>query len=83
MTENHLSELHTKGELSEKGLLKESYSEELQDLKHELTLEGKAYVKELLKDPKYQKEFLKMALEEAKQNPQIAGELIRSAIRQL
>jgi predicted transcriptional regulator len=80
MNLENLFELHVKGELSEKGLLKESYSEEKDDLIHELTRTGKEQVKELLRDPKYQKEFLKMALEEAKNNPQIARELIKNAI---
>jgi predicted transcriptional regulator len=81
--ENDLSELHTKGQLCEKGLLKETYSEESNELEHQLTDEGKAQIREILKDRHYQKEFMKMALEEAQNDPKIARELIISAIKRI
>ena len=82
-SESDLSELRTKGQLCEKGLMKESYSEESNDLVHELTEEGHAQIREILKDKHYQKEFLRLALEEANNDPQIAGELMRSALMRI
>jgi len=60
--------------------MKESYSEELNELVHELTDEGLVHIRELLKDKTYQKQFLQMALEEANNDPKIARELVKSAL---
>ena len=83
MLENFLSELQIKGQLSEKGLLKESYSEETEDLKHELTERGKEEIRKILSEPKYREIFIKMAMEEARNNPEIARELLKSAKEKL
>jgi len=79
----NLKELHIKGELSEKGYLKESFDEEKDDLKHELTELGRNEIKEILKEPFYQKMFIKLALEESKNHPEIAGEIMNRALNRL
>jgi hypothetical protein len=77
---NELQELHIKGGLAEKGYLKESYDNTSNDLKHELTALGKAEIKELFKDIEYRKEYMRLALEEAKKHPAQAKEIIKRAI---
>lgn len=77
---NDLQELHIKGELSEKGYLKETYDNDIQDLKHELTDLGKMELRDLFKDEKYRKEFLKLALEEARKNPECYKEIVLAAM---
>ena len=81
-SENDLSELILRGQLCEKGLLKESFNQELNDLSHELTEQGRNEVKKILTDKKYQKMFIQMALEEAG-DPKLAGQLIRNALTRL
>jgi hypothetical protein len=80
---NELYELHLKGELSEKGYLKETYDNQTEDLKHTLTDLGITEIKGILKDPKMKREFLLMAIQEAKGNPEIALELIKNAMQRL
>ena len=78
-----MDELLIKGQLSEKGYLKESYCEEIDDLKHSLTQKGRNEIKEILKEPEYQRIFLQMALNEAGNNPKIARDIVRRAISNL
>jgi hypothetical protein len=80
---NELQELHVKGTLAEKGYLKETYDNELQDLKHELTELGKMELRDILKDPAYKREFLMMAVEEAKKHPNCSKEIIFAAINKV
>lgn len=80
---NELQELHIKGELAEKGYLKETYDNELGDLKHELTDLGKEEVRDLFKDIKYRQEFMKLALEEAKKHPECSKEIIQAAVNKM
>jgi hypothetical protein len=80
---NELQELHIKGELSEKGYLKETYDDEIDDLKHELTELGRMEVRDLFKDPKYRQEFLKLALIEARTHPDCYKEIIIGAMNKI
>lgn len=80
---NELQELHIKGELAGKGYLKETYDNETEDLKHELTALGRAEVRELFKDPSYRKAFLRMAVIEAKRHPDRAKLIICAAVSKL
>jgi hypothetical protein len=80
---NELQELHIKGELSEKGYLKETFDEITQDLKHELTTLGKMEVSDMFKDIKYRQEFLKLALNEARAHPEVGKEIIIAAINKV
>ena len=80
---NELEELHIKGELAEKGYLKETYDRDKGDLKHELTNLGKLELRDILRDPEMKREFLKMAMEEAKKNPKIAKQIILGAVNKL
>lgn len=78
-----IDELHIKGELSEKGFLKESYSNELDDLTHELTDLGREEVRKMLKETKYRKIFMDMVIEASNNNPEIAKDLIIGAMNKL
>jgi hypothetical protein len=80
---NELVELHIKGELSEKGYLKETYDNDKGDLKHELTALGKLELGDILKDPVYKKEFLKMLVEEAKKHPENAKLIIQAGLNKI
>jgi len=76
---NELQELHIKGELAGRGYLKESWDNESNDLKHELTDQGKAEIAQILKDPAYRAEFVKMSIEEArKHSPEVARRILQS-----
>jgi len=77
---NELQELHIRGELSENGYLKETYDNEREELKHELTGLGKNKVRALFKDIKWRQEFMRLALEEAKKHPKNAQMIIKVAI---
>jgi len=79
----NLNELHVKGELSEKGLLKERYDRETDDLVHELTPSGKREIKTMLKSPKYQKALIQMALEESNGDKVKAREILNRAMENL
>ena len=59
---DELQELHVKGKLAEMGYLKESYDNDRQDLKHELTALGKMELRDILRDPEMKREFMKMAI---------------------
>jgi hypothetical protein len=79
-----LQELHIKGKLSEMGYLKETYDNDKQDLKHELTALGKMELRDILKEPEMKREFLKMALEEAKKHsPEQGKKIVLAAINKL
>lgn len=79
---DELQELHIKGELSEKGYLKETYDENIQDLKHDITEKGRIELKEMFKDVKYRQEFMKLALQEAKlRSPEVARAIIQTALK--
>lgn len=80
---NELQELHVKGTLAERGYLKETYDNQTEDLKHELTELGKMELRDILSDPVYKKEFLMMALEEAKKHPDSAREIVIAAINKV
>lgn len=80
---NELQELHIRGELAEKGYLKETYDNDKGDLKHELTGLGKAELRDILKDPEMKREFLKMALEEANKHPGLEDQIFLAAINKL
>jgi len=78
----NLKELHIKGGLAEKGYLKEEYDETTDDLKHELTELGRLEVREMLKDPIYQRMFIQMVMDETK-DIKLARQIIRSAMEKL
>lgn len=80
---NELQELHVKGTLAERGYLKETYDNDKGDLKHELTDLGKMELRDILKDPEMKREFLLMALEEAKKHPNSAKEIVKAAINKV
>jgi hypothetical protein len=80
---NELKELHIKGELAGKGFLKESYDYEIDDLKHELTESGREEIRKLFKDIEWRKEFLKMAVEEAKKYPDQAKLILKEALTKM
>lgn len=80
---NDLQELHIKGQLSEKGYLKETYDNETDDLKHSLTNLGQMEVNDLLKDPEYRREFMIMIAEEAKKHPEVAKQIIQAAMQKI
>jgi hypothetical protein len=50
---------------------------------HELTNLGKLELRDILRDPEMKREFLKMAMEEAKKNPKIAKQIILGAVNKL
>jgi len=54
-------EEHIEGKLCERGLMKESFDSEKNDLVRSLTPEGKEVAKELLKDPEWKRNYVKMA----------------------
>ena len=76
-------ELHVKGELSEKGYLKETFDSETNDLKHKLTDKGLDVIKDLLKNPDYRKQFILMAFEEAKKHPGNEMIIIKAAMKKI
>jgi hypothetical protein len=81
---NELLELHLKGTLSEKGYLKETYDNTKEDLVHSLTDKGRAEIKGLFKDPTYVKEFMQMAVEEAKKHsPEVAKKILVNAVNKV
>lgn len=80
---NELQELHLKGELSEKGYLKETYDNQTEDLKHTLTDLGITEIKGILKDPEMKREFLLMAIQEAKGDPIVFREIIKNVMQRL
>ena len=82
---NELDELQIKGELTGKGLLTEKYNSETDNLEHSLTLDGKAVSLEILKDIKWQREFMKMAIEEANKHidPAVKKAIILEAIQMI
>ena len=80
---DELTELHIKGELAEKGYLKETYDNDKEDLKHELTALGKMELRDILSDPVYKREFLRMAIEEARKYPAHAKEIVQAAINKI
>jgi len=57
----NLMEEHIEGRLCEKGLMKEHYDFEKNDLVRNLTPEGKSVAKNILKSPEWKKEYLKLA----------------------
>lgn len=81
---DEFKELHIKGTLAEKGYLKETYDNEKGDLKHELTNLGKMELGDILKDPDMKREFLKMAIEEAKKHsPEQGKKIVLAAINKI
>jgi DNA-binding PadR family transcriptional regulator len=80
---NELHELHVKGTLAERGYLKETYDNQSDDLKHELTDLGKQELREILKDPANRREFLLMAIEEAKKHPASSKQIVLAAINKV
>lgn len=81
---NELQELHIKGELAEKGYLKETYDNDTNDLKHELTVLGRLELSEILRDPEMKREFLKMVIIEAKKhNPEIGKKIVLAAVNKI
>jgi DNA-binding PadR family transcriptional regulator len=80
---DELHELHILGELSEKGYLIETYDNELDDLVHTITEKGRNELKIILKDPNYKKEFIQMAISEAKKHPGNEREIMQSALNKL
>ena len=77
---NELTELHIKGGLASMGYLKETYDNDTNDLKHELTDKGKAQIREFMKDVKYRREFMELAIEEAKKHPGHEKDIIKAAL---
>ncbi|HUS51650.1 MAG TPA: hypothetical protein VMZ91_15900 [Candidatus Paceibacterota bacterium] len=57
----NLIEEHLEGTLCEKGFMKERFDMEKNDLVRNLTEKGRERCLELLKDPEYKREYLKMA----------------------
>ena len=80
---NELQELHVKGELATAGFLKETYDNQIDDLKHELTDLGKNELRQMFKDVKYRQEFLKLALLEADKHPEVGKEIIQNALSKI
>lgn len=81
---NELTELHLKGTLSEKGYLKETYDNTKEDLVHTLTELGRAEIRDLFKIPEYRKEFMKLALEEAKKHsPDVGRKILVNAVNKM
>jgi len=81
---NELEELHIRGKLSEMGYLKETYDKDKEDLVHELTELGKAELKDILKDSEMKREFIKMAVEEAKKHsPETGRKILIGAINKI
>lgn len=81
---DELQELHIKGTLAEKGYLKETYDNESKDLKHELTALGKMELRDILRDPEMKREFLKMAIVEAKKfSPEQGKKIVLAAINKI
>jgi len=79
-----LQELHIKGKLSEMGYLKETYDNDKGDLKHELTALGKMELGDILRDPEMKREFLKMAINEAKKHkPETGKKIVLAAINKM
>jgi hypothetical protein len=62
-------EEHIEGRLCEKGLMKEVFDSKKDDLSRSLTLDGKLVAENLLKDPKWIKEFLFLAKKEFSKFP--------------
>lgn len=60
---------HQAGVLCEKGFMKERYDDKINELIRTFTPKGIDVVKDILKDPKYQKEFMKMIYNEIKDFP--------------
>jgi hypothetical protein len=81
---DEFKELHIKGTLAEKGYLKETYDNDKGDLKHELTALGKMELRDILRDPEMKREFLKMAIEEAKKHsPGTGKKIVLAAINKM
>ena len=78
---NDLQELHIKGELSEKGFLKEIYDKNKGDLVHTLTEKGNKTTLELLRNKDLAREYLIIAGKEAlKYDRATARKIIQEAI---
>lgn len=74
---------HQAGVLCEKGFMKERYDERVDELVRTFTPHGIVVVKQILKDPKYQKEFLKMIYNEVKDLPREAQFGVVNEIRSM
>ena len=68
MNWNPVSE-HQAGVLCEKGFMKERYEERVDELVRTFTSKGINVVKDILKDPSYQKIFMKILYNEIKDLP--------------
>jgi len=62
-------EEHIEGSLCEKGFMQERFDKEKNCLIRNLTFKGKSFAKELLKDPVWKKEYLKLAKEKISKYP--------------
>ena len=80
---DELKELHIRGVLSDKGYLKETYDNELNDLKHKLTDKGQDKLKEFLRDPESRKQFMRLAIEEAAKHPGNEKAILQGAINKI
>ena len=60
---------HQAGVLCEKGFMKERYDDKVDDLVRTFTPKGIKVVRDILKDPKYQKDLMKILYEEIKDLP--------------
>ena len=63
---------HQAGVLCEKGFMKERYDDKVDDLVRTFTPKGIKVVRDILKDPKYQKDLMKILYEEIKDLPKQA-----------
>lgn len=79
-----LKELHLRGELSSEGYLKETYNSQTDNLDHKLTEKGYNEIKKMFQSVEYRREFLKIAMEEAKKHEPFEAQLImQSAVNKV
>ena len=83
MKEQTLSDKGLEAWREERGYLKETYDNQSEDLKHELTALGKMELRDILSDPVYKREFLRMAIEEARKHPDIAEKIMYLAVKKM
>lgn len=71
---------HQAGVLCDKGYMKERYDKKVNDLVRTFTPKGISVVKNILKDPNYQKVFLRMIYNEIKDLPKEAQKRVAQEI---
>ena len=75
---------HIEGTLCEKGLMKEKFDFETNELSRSLTPDGRLHVETLLKDPKWKKAYLQLAKEKFSKFPkEVQITLWKNLINQL